>query len=257
MQLSGTKPEAKSFDTYPVNWQPTAGAWVTAAGSNAIWSGSAFPGGMLTATNGSATTSTNGNGLLVLNAIPVGNDIFQRVGRIVFLKTISLKASFCPPATWVAGSAPTATLISTTSQAITSCRILLVYDRQFNAALPDKSAVLAKLGDSGVAAAGGIVSSQSNYNLGNRGRFLVLSDKQYRIDGVFNRQVDVRIFKRLNLKTVFNDATSGVASIMTGALLLLAVSDQPMVDGTAIGNSVAAPCPCAPFPNCRVRFMDP
>lgn len=258
MSIAGAKPEAKSFDSYPTNWQPTAGGWVTAATLNTLWAATTVPGYMLTATTGTDLTATSGNGTLVLNAIPIGQDIFQRVGRMVMMKSIMFKAGFLGPAAVTPGA--TISIGAASSAMCGDFRILIVCDRQFNAAIPDKSSILAPLGSSGVnqaAGSGTYVSCQSNYNLANRGRYLVLHDKTYRVDNTFNRVVSVKVFKRLNLKTVFNDAASGNASIMTGALLLLAVSDMVAPSAAAAPSPSTITCPFAIFPNCRIRFMDP
>lgn len=260
---TGGKPEAKSIDGIPYNWIATdggAGNYYQNAALYSLWNGTGSPGSLLTATCGVTNNTTSGNALVLLNALAQGNDIDQRVGRQVVNKSLSFKAEFNAGAIITpAGNA--IQTVQSGSTAISSLRIMIVYDKQFNASMPIKNDILASVGSSGILGGGtNEVAVSSNMNLANRGRFLILCDKIYRLDAVFNKVVSVNIFKRLNLKTVYNEAPEETASgIQTGALLLCCVSDQNNgLSSAAVATPTATIfCPFAMFPNFRLRFWDP
>lgn len=268
MSLAGAKPELKSYDNVPYNWNPPAGApWTTAAVLNPILSSKSIrtgasgttiasvPGSaiMFTANSGNLLT---GDDVMLCNGVSPGNDIFNRLGRRLRMRSILVTLQLIGPCTTVDISA---TDLATTATAtrITSCRLLLVLDKQPNGTQCLKNDILASLGSA--RKDGGYASPESNMNLDNRDRFLILFDKIYTTDTVDRVQRSVRIYKKLNIEVTYNNGQNArdVSALMTNALYLVAVSNQPAPDST-----ITAPepgsflCPFAIFTNTRLRYTD-
>jgi len=54
----------------------------------------------------------------------------------------------------------------------------------------------------------------------------------------------VKIFKKLNMETIFGGTTAAIASIQTGSIWMLCVGSQASTDGSAFDYST------------RIRFVD-
>lgn len=153
----------------------------------------------------------------VLNAVPLGNDYYQRTGRKLTMKSLHLKGTINMTATVVQDY----------------LRLLILYDSQTNKNLPATADILLDAN----AAPG--TTSYSELNLNFRERFRVLRDKRYfsppgtYTGGVITNNVafdqtenlEVNEFIKLRgLETQF-DATNGgtVADITSGSLVLLTI----------------------------------
>lgn len=279
----GAKPELKSYDSLPLNWLcapasalDTACATVpwynnrvqnTALGAAQPYKAAAFTFDSVTSNN---NPDTAGHGAWLCNGIGQGNDIMNRIGRRVRIRSIKIdmviKAAGC---TWT----PTANNVAWTVAANTATpngrgsrvRLLLVLDRQCNGTMPGKTDVLAPEGTPGVNfGVTGTVTAQSSVNLQNRDRFLIIFDKEYLIDDQISWVKSVRIYKKLNIETTYgvgNGAGSGILAADVSAVLTNGIFLFGIADATSPGNGGAAAtqafgCPVADSVACRVRFTD-
>jgi len=173
-----------------------------------------------------------------LNALIVGPEMYQRIGRRISMRSVSIKGYVNFGATSIQDAA----------------RIVIVYDEQPNAALP----VLADVFQN--SNAGLATSSLSFPNLNNRDRFRVLKDYKVLIPSLtdvagvltnevipdpirnsFNVDWDIPLG---GLDTTYNAVNGGtVADITTGSLLILTF------DGNNAGTASFA------FSS-RLRYLD-
>lgn len=159
------------------------------------------PSGELKYKDTSATGDVNSNGTITLiNGIARGDDVAERVGRKIIMKSYQVN--------YTAYAAPAAsTGLSTTG------RIMIVYDKQANAAAPAITDVL-------VTATG-----FSLKNLNNSERFTILKDKLFvtmATAGQSDQQQSGRLYGKIHLPTMFNAGDAGtVADITTGALYVI------------------------------------
>lgn len=133
----------------------------------------------------------------LLNGLVPGSAANQRIGRKVVMKSILLRWSFQLGVTSVSGGCG---------------RILVVYDKQANAAAPTAGDVLL------------LDDFRSPNNLSNRDRFVTLFDQ---IVGPISVQGDFEtagtLYKRINLETMFNAGTAGtIGDITSGSVYLFA-----------------------------------
>lgn len=105
-----------------------------------------------------ATYLMNSTGsVTALNLIRTGSSFFNRIGRRVELKNVRLSGYIFPVRTVAVSD---------------YVRIMIVYDRQTNGALPTISDVLQTTDQAGA----NTTSSESGVNLNNRDRFVILRD---------------------------------------------------------------------------------
>jgi len=167
----------------------------------------------------------------LLNGIARGDDIGERNGRQVLMKTIELN--------FVAGAkAPEAGIVPSTM------RVMLIYDRQTNAAALTVLQVLVTNGS--------IYGPITSKNLENRDRFLILRDMKFSLTGSVSTNFMAakkygKFYQSVSLPVTFNagDAAT-VADITTGSLYILVISDQ---------DDAAAHLPTITW-TCRVRYED-
>jgi len=171
---------------------------------------------------------------LVLNDIPSGTEIYNRVGRKVTIKSVSCKIHLYPDA----GTTVMATGLL--------ARVMLVWDKQPNGvAVATNTSVQDLLGD---VKGDGVLSTQvdqmpfMHQNLYNRDRYVVLRDKNVVFQplaytagqptaGTGTCSYFVKIFKKMNATTIYNGASSNSTTltptgtlIQTGRLLLFVIS---------------------------------
>lgn len=158
----------------------------------------------------------------LLNGAAVGSDFTDRIGRKSMFKSLLLQG-----------------LVAPVSGAVSSLnRIMLVYDTQPNGALAVVTDVL------------NTANAASMLNLNNRDRFEILWDEYfetgfYTAGAVADRTSrPVRQYQEFDLPTVYGGAGATVASVQTGALLLLTVGTQLAAAGATFVGAV------------RVRFVD-
>ena len=157
----------------------------------------------------------------LLNGMTRGDDISQRIGREVTLRSVQL--------TYQIGSKNN----TGTDQYV---RVMLVYDRQANGST-------ALISD--------ILSGSNTYaprNLENRHRFSILYDRMiaFNASGEPGSRRVLRFYRRLNHPVTFNGNTGGtIADIQTGALYFV-----------AIGSNPAGATDAAGIMQTRVRYQD-
>jgi len=187
-----------------------------------------------------ATYNVNTSGSFTLLCVPQqGDDMTNRDGRKIKLQSLYIRG--------LIRMEPTITPSSPEEVSSQLCRVIIFVDYQPNAAAPGVTDVLKE------------ALPQSQLNLNNRDRFKIIKDKTFVFDSfiynttatqsvaAMNRTIHpVKIFKRLNINTIFN-ATNGttIASISSGALYMLCIGTEAA--GGTDGNLVVST---------RVRFSE-
>lgn len=182
-------------------------------------------------TQGSVTSPFNTIGLvtLVLNPPVEGASFYNRIGRRIRMKSLHING-------WIQPSGGNAAAVPPQY-----ARILVLYDRQANGALPAGSDILQAYN-----AAGGTSNTFiDGLNMNNRDRFTILRDRKVVLPalGVMgatatsqtNLDPDPNLKKSLNyqefiklkgLETHFKASAGGVGDISTGALLMMTITYQ-------------------------------
>lgn len=147
---------------------------------------------------------------VLLNGVATGTDYNTRVGRKTLLKSLYVRINF--------------KFNSNNPVAGVACRLMIIQDKQSNGAVPTIANVL----------------QTGNYidpiNLDNRERFNVLMDKLYTffpastsagpiIGGGNPITKTVKVYKKLNLATIFSGVGATIGSIQTGGIWMLWVTD--------------------------------
>lgn len=156
---------------------------------------------------------TNGT-IALLNGCATGTDFTDRVGRKIYMKSIFIRGTVGPVDTNVSNSL---------------VRLMIIYDTEPNGALPAVTDILAQ------------GRSESQTNLSNRHRFYIVIDKQYYI-GRYSDTIQqsvaagpsgyaIKIFRKLNLETIYDGTTNVIGSISSGALYILTLGNQAANDG--------------------------
>ena len=132
---------------------------------------------------------------VLLNGVAQGSDATARIGRKMVMKSLLLRW------TWNLGS---------TSTGGSPVRVMVVYDKQTNAAAPAITDIL--VADTFI----------GQNNLNNRDRFTVLCDQiSEPIGANGNTSIGGTIYKSLNMETMFNSGNAGtVADITSGSVYL-------------------------------------
>jgi len=170
--------------------------------------------------SGDLTCDTSAQARL-LNGIARGDEINERVGREVTLRSIQF--NFTPHVTVGTGVDQ-------------QQRVLLVYDRQTNATALTAAQVLLT------------VDTVAPRNLENRKRFKILFDRTYALNasGEPGAQVTRRFYRKLRHPVSFNAGDAGtVADIVTGSLYIIVIGTN--VPGVGAG---------AVFYAARIRYTD-
>jgi len=157
--------------------------------------------------------------MALLNGVAQGSTAASRLGRKITMKSIYLRYS---------------ARMGATSTGSTPVRIMIVYDKQTNAAAP---------------AITDIVQADNVYtinNLGNSRRFVTLLDRVGMI-GQYGPQVyNLEWYKKCNLEVQFNSGSAGtVGDIQTGSLYLIVWGSAGLTAADAAGGLYT-----------RVRFED-
>lgn len=158
---------------------------------------------------------------ICLNAMVNGAELFQRIGRKTYMRSLHFRGFIQNAATSVQDIG----------------RIVILYDSQANAALPTYVSVFQ---DSNVGAASAILSG---VNLTNRARFKILRDypvmlpsctfaggviTNFAMQDTVNKSLEVDFFIKLKgLETEYNGVNGGtIADITSGSLILFFASDN-------------------------------
>lgn len=178
----------------------------------------------------------------LLCAPQLGTDFTNRIGRKLLIKSVYVRG-------YVASEGTNgATLTSPLNVGVQLARMIIFVDWQPNGAAP---AVADLLKSAAVAA---------HLNLNNRDRFKIIADEQFVIDPILynttasssvacvvNQIKEVKLFRKLNIETIFNAGNAGtIADISSGALYMFWIGAQ------AAGTSSDANAQVAT----RVRFTD-
>lgn len=172
--------------------------------------------------------------------VPVpGAGMNQRIGRKLTIKSVQMKGIV------------QLELAATPTGAVTAeanhLRMILLYDKQPNGALPALADVLT-----------GGQTVNDLFNIDNRDRFTILKDKVWSFDPMiydstnnayaWNRTCAYcKLYKKLNLETVFNAGTAGTsADINSGNLVVLWLANTP----AGVDKNVDI------YVNARVRYLD-
>lgn len=161
-----------------------------------------------------------------LNMVTAGGSFYQRIGRRIELLSVDLRANIGPIRTVVANE---------------YIRILIIYDRQPNGAVPTFADILQNVNGSGTTSS----TSYSGLNLNNRDRFDVIMDKKVvmptytlaagvitnlgTIDPVAET-FNIKGYRKLGNRIAQYKADSvipSIADIATGALYIVGVSSVP------------------------------
>lgn len=172
----------------------------------------------LSAITGFDTTGS----VTLLNGIAQGTDYNTRIGRKFTMKTLYVRMSLQPGAT---------------AANIALARFIVVYDRQANGQAPAITDVLTAVNDS------------SLNNLTNRDRFVIITDKVYKVGLSTSMESGRQIFKKYlkcNLEVTNGGTGATIASIQTGSLYLLTMGDK--VAGTTAPKVLNG--------TYRIRFTD-
>lgn len=163
----------------------------------------------------------------LLNGVAQGDDFTNRTGRKMTMKSL-----------YIRGLVKNVDSVSGPNLA----RMIIVYDNQTNGAAPVITDILKA------------ASSTSQINLNNRDRFRILCDQQYAIGAIDNTATqayaagpivfDFKLYKKLNLETIFGGTTAAVASINTGSLYMITIGDQAAGAGSLFKLTT------------RIRFLD-
>lgn len=163
------------------------------------------------ATTGSGTGDiTTTMGRTCANAISIGADINQRVGRKITIRSLELHYSILADGDEVSPSL---------------CRIMVVFDKQANGTQPAGTDILT----------GSTVYSPKNLN--NRERFLILKDDLVSVQRLTDKsQVVSKWYFRTALPVVYNAGVAGTyADIASGSLWVCIVGtlavDYPLLKG--------------------------
>nr|UOF81670.1 capsid protein [Cressdnaviricota sp.] len=161
----------------------------------------------------------------LLNGIVQGTDYNQRIGRQIILKSIYLRMYLFPNAA--------ATNVGDV------LRIILGFDEQPNGALPIVTDILTS------------ASTTAANNLNNRDRFKILVDKTFPVGQAItaNAVAPIRgfkkVYKKCNWPVTYSGTTADIASLATGSLFILTVSE----------NVAGITCWDANY-HSRIRFTD-
>lgn len=172
-----------------------------------------------------AAFQPNGTAVLVpINMVNTGATAITAVGRVITMKSIHVRLNTLTPA----AAAPYA------------CRLLCVYDRSPNGALPIPTAVVANNTDGAAVL----------MNLGNSDRFSILFDEKFITGGSPGADnacmwVDRYVKCSLTSKALGNAFTGAIAGVEEGSVYLLALSSGTVTPGPTITEMAT-----------RVRFYD-
>lgn len=162
---------------------------------------------------------TTGGTFLLLNGITRGTDYNNRDGRSIRIKSYASNMRF----------------IANASASHTTVRVIVFVDKQPNAGLPSTGSLL----DNSF----GAPLTEQFRALDYRRRYTVLQDYRVTINPDYPEK-SVRKYRKLDMKTIFDNTDSGtISDITTNSLYMLIVSDEAVNTPTVIVNS-------------RLRFID-
>lgn len=149
--------------------------------------------------------------LTLVNGVAQGTDFTNRIGRKTVIKSLLFNASVVYNA---AGSLPIGDI----------CRLMVVWDSQANSAAPAVTDILAT------------ADPYSGMNLNNRDRFQIIWDKRFAMNpatyaagaltaGAPNTKWITK-YKRCHKECIFSNTGATIASIQTGSIYFLQISQN-------------------------------
>lgn len=160
------------------------------------------------------TTAT----VALLNGVAQGYSELQHIGRSLTMSSIQWR--------FTGHLAPTTTGAS-------AIRLLIVYDRQTNAALPATTAVV--VAD----------SIEHPMNLANGKRFLIICDEEFTLGTAGPQSFHLKGYKKLNLPVEFGGNGAAVSSIATGGIYSFVWQDGGLLVASPVTQLYT-----------RIRFSD-
>lgn len=158
--------------------------------------------------------------LTLLNGLAQGLDVNQRIGRQVAWRSLQIRCA-----------------VDCECTDNVHLRVMIVKDRQADATAPTLDGILDNtLGR-------GYVNCMRNLN--NRMRFQILQDKTYSFSPSGSTSKEIKLYKKMFIKTQYTDSAATIASIATNSLYIVAVSDDP---------SGEPACGC--YGSIRLRYTD-
>lgn len=166
-------------------------------------------------------SSDTASAVQLLNGIARGDEINERAGREVVMRSIQVKGI-------------AAVTVGTGIDQV--CRVMIVYDRQTNAAALTAAMVL------------NAVDTYSPRNLENRRRFKIMYDRSFVLNasGEAGSHCMFNFYRKLNHPVTFNSGDAAtVADITTGSMYLICIGNVAAgaTDGTCTFSS-------------RIRYQD-
>lgn len=168
-----------------------------------------------------ATYNVNTTAVFTPLCLPIlGSDMTNRIGRKICIKSIQIRG-------WIVMANAKIQPPVVSEVAAQHARLILLWDTQPNGALPTTAQVLTT------------ANSVAMLNLDNRDRFRVLADKNYYLDPFIfdtatststavNQIKQVKLFRKLNLETIFNGTNGGtIADIASGSLVAMWIGSDP------------------------------
>lgn len=167
-----------------------------------------------------STVDADTTGSIACIGLPIlGTDMTNRVGRKICWRTVQARGLV---------RVERAELMTAASIPAQYVRFMLVIDMQPNGALPAITDILTT------------AHPASPLNLNNRDRFRVIADKEFTLDPYYlnttattsaasmtNQIKMFKIYKKVNLETIFNGTNGGtIADISSGALLRVIIGNQ-------------------------------
>lgn len=193
-----------------------------------------------TASPGSYAGATNS--IFLINQIQQGDDIFNRIGRKINIKSLTLKINVFPSANqWMVNpvAAPNE-LLSTT------VRVMIVFDSQINNVTSISLKDVLRVQDTNTYATMGQSSGayiDASPNLDNRDRFTIISDKWFNVGNVSAGPGAgvlkiYKKFKKSGLPIIYSGNTG--ISISTGGIWVIVGGNNGDVPGTTPSNNDGA-----------------
>jgi len=169
---------------------------------------------------------------ILLNSTAAGSDFTDRIGRKIQMKSIQIRIN--------------ARLDPSDNTDIVHAshfRFIIYHDKQWNGSTlaVGNVADLLSRADSGTDRE---IPTLSPINLNNRDRYKIIFDKRCNVD-MGKQSCLIKIYKKLNLETIYGGTTAAASSIQTGALLFFYIGTHDA------GNDAAE----FQFYS-RVRFVD-
>lgn len=162
-------------------------------------------------------TPSTTEAFVLLNGLALGDTSETREGQSILMKNMLVRFQ----------------LVLNASASVTATRVIIVIDKQSNAAAPTAAQILDVTG-----------SMISPLNIDYGSRFVVLLDKLFALDNVGKKIIEFKRFMKLNAHAKYNTANNGtVADITTNSLYMMHYSSE------------ATNTPTLSY-NIRLRFID-